>query len=251
MATQPLYVRGDEGIEALRTGQAPREDRSGLIPRFFILQRGKEDGSLAEIECVEIIVPGDTKTVSIRKVTEKERQMFIPEYEAFKKGEGFEIEGTRLSLWLGKDDPRIPELHYHKVMTVEQLANITDTQVQGMGMGFRALRDQANMFVAQRTGPEAMMAQNENLQAQLKVLQAQMAALTNDGETPVEVVEETETIAPDIEPEEPEVENPNFSMKRGFAGKYDVLDKGGEIVFSDTGVGAKDRCHDWIRQQAA
>ena len=83
---QPQYARGEEGIEAMRTGQNTQADTHGVVPRFFKHRVAREDGTLHEFECVELRVPGDLKSVSIRKVTDRERQMFPDAYERFKSG---------------------------------------------------------------------------------------------------------------------------------------------------------------------
>lgn len=180
------YARGEEGIEALHTGQKQKADTHGLVPVFFNHRVAKEDGTLLVQECVKIIVPGDMKTESIRKVTTREKQMFPDAYEAWKRGEGYEVDGTSLELFLGRDDPRIPDLRYAKIRTVEELAGMSDTHVQNLGMGFRELRDQAKAFIARKTGTDALMAQNEEMQAQMKEMREQMAALTAGGPKEVE-----------------------------------------------------------------
>lgn len=230
MALQPKYARGDEGIEALRTGQNLQQDHTGIVPRFFIHRVLRKDGSVHEFECVELRVPGDLKTVSKRKVTDKERQMFPRIYDAWKDGEGAEIEGTRLDLWLGRDHPALDDLRYYKLITVEQLSEISDTVIQSLGMGYRELRDKALQFLASENSNEAIAAQNKELMKEIASMREQIARL-----------------APTVVPEPtPETES-GYTVERGFGGKYVVKDSDGTEVFSATSKGAKAECENWAK----
>jgi len=243
MSTQPQFVRGDEAIDALHTGQEQKIKKSNGVPRFFIHRVVREDGSLQEQECVEITIPGDLKSVPINKVTQREIHRFPSEYEAFKKGEGAEIGGTSFELFLGAGDPRIPELRYHKIMNVEALAELTDTHIQNLGMGYMSLRDKARAYVKQRSGNESLAAQNKQLKEQLDALSAQVKGMAGDGgsaiidKTPVNYTGHADL----------SVVSEKYTVKRGFQGKYAVLD-GDTVMFEATGQGAKVKCEEWVNE---
>ncbi len=250
----PQYARGEEGIEALHTGQKQKADRHGIVPRFFMHRVMKPDGTLQEMECLEKIIPGDTKSIPICKVTDRERQQFPDEYEAWKKGEGFEIEGTSFELFLGRDDPRIPDLRYHKIMTVEMLAEVSDTHVQNLGLGYLELRDKARAFVAQRTGTEALSAQLKESREEMAAMQAQITELMAGKEIVTEAVMDFVTAkgtADTVPPDDVTAVEGGYVVKKGFGGKFEVLDAAKEVLHTETGPGAKTACHEWIRDQGA
>lgn len=239
----PQYARGEESIEAMRTGQQAKADMHGVVPKFRMHRVARKDGTLHEFEVLEKLVPGDLKSVPIIKVTDVERQMFPEAYEAFKKGEGFEIDGTSLELFLGRDDPRIPDLRYHKVMTVEALAGLTDTQIQGLGLGYRELRDKARTFVDRLTGPEALIAENAAMKETLAKMQKQLDGLA--GNTNGDTSEDSPSEDPDS------VEAPKtggLTVKHGYGGKFVVVDSDGKTLFSATDKGAKAKCEAWVAQ---
>lgn len=236
MNTQPQFVRGDDNITALRTGQEAPKETHGGVPRFFIHRVAREDGSLHEIECVEIHIPGDTKSIPINKVTQREKQRWPREYEAFKKGEGYDVEGTSLELFLGRDDPRIPDLRYHKIMTVEQLADMSDTHVQNLGMGYMALRDTAREYIGKRSSSETLL-------AQIAEMKAEIAEMKGGKSDEVAEVKQPEITDPITEP----TDGPTpYEVTRQFGGKFSITGPDGN-VHEETGPGAKERCEEWIK----
>ena len=258
------FARGEDGIEAIRTGQEVQKTMNGTVPRFFVHRVPKEGSvDLHEMECVEIMVPGDLKSVSIRKVTEVEKQMFPDAYEAFKSGVEATVGGTALELFLGKDDPRIRELHYHRLHTVEQVSQISDTTIQALGMGFRELRDECSQFVERQTGNVALAAQNEELASQLAAMQKQLDNLA-PSLAPMPESETDGADGGDIDPGSQElatalnvgtsgatgdITTPAFTLKPGYQGAMSVINAQGVVVLEEVGAGAKKRCEDWIAQQ--
>ncbi len=253
------FARGDEGIEAMRTGQEVQKTMNGSVPEFFIHRVAREDNTIQEQECVRIMSPGDLKSESIRKVTAVEKQMFPDAYEAFKNGVEATVGGTALELFLGKDDPRIRELHYHKLHTVEQVAQISDTTIQALGMGYRELRDQCAQFIERQTGGDAMAKQNEMLMEQMAKMQEQLDKLAPklvEGEPGLPT--EAETVLDSDTPEETDHPGlrggmadalegtPEYTLKPGFQGAMQVLNSDNIVVHDEVGAGSKQRCEDWI-----
>jgi len=94
----------------------------------------------ADIEMVEVIVAGDRTQTWYGKVTDEHRNRWPVLYQAWKKGEEPPVQGTPLEQWPLISTSFLHELKSLGVRTVEQMANLTDTQAQGFmsGMAWRA-----------------------------------------------------------------------------------------------------------------
>lgn len=158
------------------------------IPQFFTHHQPMEEASAAAgsvrhkaIEMVEFIIPGDKHSVPVRKVKESDKTLYRREYEAFKKGEEMAQDGTPLEVWPMMDRARVRDLKAMNIFTVEQLAGLSDGQMQFVGIGARTLVRHAQAFLeTARTGqlPAALVAENEQLKQRMELMTAQMGNLT-------------------------------------------------------------------------
>ena len=134
------------------------------IPRFYTEMveqtfRSQQEGRpiYAEREMVEIIIPGDRNTRATEIVNDEHKKRWPMEYAGFKRGEEVPVEGTPLRDWPAAEHrAREGELAYFNILTVEQLSQVNDSQLQNLGMGARRERDAALKFleVAEKgTGP--------------------------------------------------------------------------------------------------
>jgi len=149
-------------------------------PRFF---KGEQKDYLAsqekgftvwrEVELVELIVPGDKKQKPVKKVTRRVIERFPKEYHAWKHGEqrdvGIPLEEAR---FLSKGHVRtLKELD---IVSVEDLAAISDAIVGDLGMDYREKRDQAKTFLADYKDMQRqarLEKENEELHARLANLE--------------------------------------------------------------------------------
>lgn len=151
--TGTMYVgSGSFGFEAntlqrLSADDVARQEQRGLIPRFFIETRGRQDGSFFDVEMVEILVPGDAKSGPVKIVDDGVKKRFSDAYKNWKAGLSQNIiEGTPLELLVGTGSV----LYTFKAMnihTVEALSGVTDGNLDTMGLGGREMRDRAKRFV--------------------------------------------------------------------------------------------------------
>lgn len=104
---------------------------------------------------------------------------YIDEYIA--KGDGPQVvSGTPIDQWSLVDVRMAALLKHHGVYNVESLATLTDSQMQGVGMGTRALVEKAkNWLVAAAESSTAMEAQRQRqaVQDQLNALKEQFEGL--------------------------------------------------------------------------
>lgn len=164
-----------------------READKSLAVRFFIKPVRNEAKSneanrpiFDEVEYVEILTPGAKNQVFCGPVRQSDRERFEPIYKRFKeRGESIQ-EGTPLSEWSHISNGIAEELKHFKCFTVEQLAALSDTSLQGLGTGYTALREKARAYLAQAKDggtAERQAAQIAQILAEMEVLKAKNAEL--------------------------------------------------------------------------
>lgn len=119
---------------------APRP--SDGVPKFFIKAVRYADGSYHNVEYVDIITPGDPKSLPRHKVTDAIRQLYPHQYEAFRRGLEMAPEGWPLEMWSVLNPAQVYHLKSLNIFTVEQLAQIADANLHQIPMG-RTLKNQA------------------------------------------------------------------------------------------------------------
>ena len=181
MAQQPHRTASMGG-----PGQGNPDDN--LLVKFYIDsvqddEATKEAGRpiFKEVEMVDIRVPGSrNNVVRIARLQDKER--FPRHYAAFKNRTSMEgIEGTPLAEWPLITRSRVEELAFLNVKTVEQLANMPDSNAQQI-MGFYGLKEQAKNWLEKANGIEALQEKIaarddliQQLSERLEALEAQSA----------------------------------------------------------------------------
>lgn len=146
-------------------GGSLKDPKDGeLIVTFF--PDPQEEGQ----HMVEIRAPGDDKNVVVRTVTEYDRLRFDRQWQLYMT-EADQLEGqTRLQGQPWIDPGMVNHMSVYGIKTVEQLAAVSDSSLQNIGMGARAMRDKAKKFVdvkAALAGVDEMRAKMEAMQKQL------------------------------------------------------------------------------------
>jgi hypothetical protein len=154
----------------------PGAPRAPAIPRFkteavHLAYRSKAAGRpmYEDREYVEILIPGDRRSMAVEPVNEEHKARWPKQYEAFRAGKEPPLEGTPLADWPNSSltRARVEELAYFNIRTVEHLAQVNDTQLGNLGMGARGLREAARKFLEvsrDGTGPlERLVSENLNL----------------------------------------------------------------------------------------
>jgi len=137
------------------TNWYPAVEERGVIGRFEYMDVLDVPASLAadEERTKQIIVLREKVAAStddtVRKVRPETQQTmtkrFPDAWKAF-QGEIVKVPGTQLSV-LGLNDDRVTAFRLQGVMTVEQLAELSDAGCNTVGFGTKRLRDEAKAYL--------------------------------------------------------------------------------------------------------
>lgn len=105
------------------------------IPQFELKAVLTADGSYKNVEYVDILTPGDTKSMPRHKVTDYHRNKYRPWYDAWRRGLEMSPEGSPIEMWPIMTPAMVRELKAKNVFTVEQLAGLADSNLQQIPMG--------------------------------------------------------------------------------------------------------------------
>lgn len=167
------YIRGEEGSHSI-----------GITARFCIEAKQNKLKSAQmgrpvydDVEYVEVMHHGDKNSILKYPVKDIHRNRWPKEYEAFRKGQDVQVEGTRLEQWPPISKSEIATLKAMGIYTVEQLSEMKDDAITRYGMGGRKLVNTAKAYLkaAQSgSGITQLQAENEKLQARIASLEAQL-----------------------------------------------------------------------------
>lgn len=161
-----------------------------LTARFFTgtkLNRNKSDGAgrpvYDDVEMVEILFPGDTRTVVTAPAREETMldgeflpyyRRFSREYEAFKSGADDFVDGTKIETVAFLTEAQKKELAAVNVRSVEQLASMSGRGLYRLGPSGTAMREKAEAYLERaETGKAAQEA--ESLRRRVDELEAALA----------------------------------------------------------------------------
>jgi hypothetical protein len=125
-----------------------------------------------QVDYIRIRQPGERDEI-MRPAHDGDRRRFRRHWEAYQDGRQAMPDGTPLVLLFPNNPEIIENLKHDKIFVVEQLAALSDTQIQNIGMGARAWQQKA---------AELLMVSNDGkgfhvLQRQIDQQSAQIAAL--------------------------------------------------------------------------
>lgn len=161
-------------------------DTSGLYARFYLHPKKDEKASIdegrpifREVPYIEIRVPGDKGTVINRPVRDRDRAEFPKQWAAFEAGKEQGVDGTPLEEWPMISRAQVEELRFFGVRSVEQLAQMSDSNAQKF-MAIGSLREKARLYMeaAKGNAPMAKLQnENERLRGEIEALKDQMQEL--------------------------------------------------------------------------
>lgn len=176
-----LMLGDDMSAELLSGGVPPRGNGlKGEVARFYMRtvpdpEKSAEAGRPVHTskEYVEIRIPGDkTLTVDV-PVNDTHKRRFSAGYAAFKAGDKEQVVGTPLSVWPRISAPQVEDLKHMKIRTVEELAAVSDGNLEALGRGWRSLRDEAKAWLEAAAGTAPI----SKLQAEIAQKDERLAAL--------------------------------------------------------------------------
>lgn len=184
---------GREGLASIDQDDLSRNRSRNIVPRFFMHTVKTVEGQFKEVEYLELLIPGDSKSSPVHLVDDRLRALYQPNYKAFKEGREMPTDGIPIEDWLGANDNRVYILKSMHLRTVEAVAEISDTVIAQMGIGGRELKNRAAKFLEVQSGSKTadQLAAKDEL---IKDLAARLAKLENPEASDEEVDEEVESL---------------------------------------------------------
>lgn len=135
-----------------------------------------------EKEMVKIEIPGDRNLTWIGVVDEKITNRFPAQYASFKRGDQRAASGTPLEQWPSPDmtTGQIASLKALNILSVEELANVTDAVLPKIGMKGRELREQARAYIQSAKDSAAtnrLAQENAELRKRLEMLEQRITGV--------------------------------------------------------------------------
>ena len=170
------------------SSQQPQRSKVDGVPRFY--KRTMEDKQQSikagrpkyhDIDYVEISIPGDTRTLINKKVTEEDKENWPQQWHQFQKNQEQVIDGTPLKMWGGISLPRAMELQHFKITTVEQLADMNESFLKDLGSDVYELINRAKGYLASGDRQDVIN-ENASLKDKLKDIEAQIEKVRNDSD---------------------------------------------------------------------
>lgn len=125
---------------------------------------------------IQIMQPGNKDSIVQRPASAADKERFAEHWAKFQARESTEgITGTLLEEWPGVTRSQCEELKFLNIRTVEQLANVSDSNAQNI-MGISLLKQRAQKYL-EASKDEATSQALLDAQRQIAVLSEQMEAL--------------------------------------------------------------------------
>lgn len=178
-----MEVTADTGRLAVRFYQKEVENE------YLTTSEGRPIKYMADF--IRIEIPGDMTSIIDTFVNEEHRKRFPIQWANYQNDKTAQVEaqGTLLKDWPLLTAAQASELRHFKFYTVEQIANASDQQIQGVGMivgmsGF-SFRDKAKAFLAAAKDSSVVMQQADELRkrdTEIEELKRQVAQLAQMAE---------------------------------------------------------------------
>ena len=105
---------------------------------------------------------------------------YFSKFDAWKAGQEAPVNGTHVREWPQLSPAQVQNLIALHVVTVEDVANMTEEALGRFGMGGRDIREQAREWLAKRELAAGAVAENAVLKEQLAALTARLEELEAD-----------------------------------------------------------------------
>ena len=122
-----------------------------------------------DLEYIEIWIPGDKSNINVRPVQLDDKMRFRERYDNWRKGVTTQI-GTPLKLMPFLTESQAEELAYFRITTVEQLAGMADSNLQGMH-GMTDYKNRAQAYLDSQKDAGALLKRIADLEARLNATQ--------------------------------------------------------------------------------
>lgn len=184
-------------VQSIKGSHVSHGSDAGLYVEFYMeslhdVEASEKEGRpiYRDTEFIKIIPVGDKNTVVCRPVELKEGGQAPPDnvrwpqqYAAFKNQQKQVIEGTTLLEWGVLTKSQALMMKAVNVHTVEQLAEVSDSNLNNLGMGGRDFRDRAKLYIANAkdgSGITQLKAENDRMQGEIEALKNQIKAIADN-----------------------------------------------------------------------
>jgi len=137
---------------------------------------------------IKIHTPGSELNKVVSVVEESHKRRFPRQWAHYQNTkQNAPVEGWALEKWPQINAAQVKELKYHNVFTVEMLAGLPFGTVQGLGMGYVELQEQAKIAMKAAKDASFVTSQAAELakrDKEIEVLKEQMAQLMADKKGP-------------------------------------------------------------------
>jgi len=154
---------------------------AGVIPHFFLTEEQDPDATKREgrpvsksVEMIEILIPANPKTKPVYRVRDEHREKYADAYAKCKAKQEQRPDGTPLEQWPYLSRLRVMELKAINIYTVEQLAGLSDQQLQKVGSDGLEIQKRARQFL-QPEGATLKEVRAENLALKDRLAAAEAA----------------------------------------------------------------------------
>lgn len=120
---------------------------------------------------VEIITPGQNKSIPVHEVKDEHKRRWPGAYAAFKRGAEMPVKGTPLETWSYLRPAQVAMLKALNIMCVEDIRDASDSVLEKIGMGAREMQKLATRFL--QPAPE----REQQIRGELKEAQATILGL--------------------------------------------------------------------------
>jgi hypothetical protein len=126
---------------------------------------------------IEIQVPGQKNQISHRAVQDKDKREYPTEWNAYEAGSDEGLTGSPVGHLPGVSPSKVLELQSLGIHTVEQLVDLSETGIQKLGHGARALIKTGEQYLGQTSEIEDVKKKNEAIEKQNTTLSKQVEEL--------------------------------------------------------------------------
>jgi hypothetical protein len=144
------------------------------------------------VDMVRIRQPGE-RDENVREVRDEDKQRWPQKWAAYVAGNEVGAEGTPLALLFPTEPEVVETLKYHRIITVQQLAALSDTGIQNVGLGARDMQAKARRFLEAADGA----AKHQLIEAEIRKRDEQIAAMQD------QIAHLTEALAKQSAPDAP------------------------------------------------
>ena len=150
------------------------------VDRAYIMQPGSRD--VFEIDAEQWLKQIRQKAIEGAHDAYPQEwiDQFQKKYELFKEGQEQPPNGTHVREWPVLSPSQVQNLVAARIITVEDVANLTEEALGRVGMGSRELREKARDWLAARDVAKNAAKENEELKTQIAELMARISELEAD-----------------------------------------------------------------------